>query len=134
MLRMEWLGLLGNDSVQRGNGSTPLYALADLMLLKMPFGDSERDLCVLHNVVEAEYPAGRRERVTATLIAYGEPGGESAMARTVGHTAAIAAVLILNGRIRERGVLITVLPSVYEPVLHELSKVGIAMSERVQVL
>ena len=43
------------------------------------------------------------------------------MARTVGLPAAIAARLILEGRIKASGVQIPVSPALYEPLLKELA-------------
>ena len=39
------------------------------------------------------------------LVAYGDPKGYSAMARTVGYTAAIAANMLLTGEIQKTGML-----------------------------
>lgn len=133
--RMEWLGLLSDDPIIWGQGApTPLDALANIMLAKMPFAEGERDLCVMNNVVGVEYPDGKQERVSATLVAYGRPGGDSAMAFTVGLTAAIGALHILDGRVTDRGVILPMLPSIYGPVLHDLSKAGVELSETVEVL
>ena len=63
---------------------------------------------------------GRQEKTFSTLLCFGIPDGESAMSRTVSLPAAIGARMILEGRITDRGVLIPVKPSIYEPILHEL--------------
>jgi saccharopine dehydrogenase-like NADP-dependent oxidoreductase len=73
--------------------------------------------------------AGRRESITSTLVDFGVPGGDTAMARTVGLPAAIGARLVLEGEIAATGVNIPVLPEVYEPVLEELERQGIVCSE-----
>jgi len=65
----------------------------------------------------------------AKLIDFGQPGGNSAMVRTVGFPAAICARLILEEKIRERGVLIPTVPSIYEPVLRELKTFSIRFRE-----
>jgi saccharopine dehydrogenase (NADP+, L-glutamate forming) len=51
------------------------------------------------------------------------------MVRTVGFPAAICARLILEEKIRERGVLIPTVPSIYEPVLRELKTFSIRFRE-----
>jgi saccharopine dehydrogenase (NADP+, L-glutamate forming) len=51
------------------------------------------------------------------------------MARTVGLPAAIGTRLILEGRIQAKGVLIPVLPEIYEPILDELREHGIAFKQ-----
>ena len=131
MVRMDWLGLLGDDPLPE-TGTSPLDSLATLMLEKMPFRHDERDLCVMQHEIEGTYPSGERQQVISTLVEYGQPEGDSAMARTVGLPAAIAAAMILDGRISDKGVLVPVVPSIYEPILDELTEVaGIAFAERV---
>jgi saccharopine dehydrogenase (NADP+, L-glutamate forming) len=133
MMRMDWLGLL-DDRLLPDTAKSPLDSLAALMLEKMPFHRDERDLCVMQHEIEGTYPSGERQQVTSTLVEYGQPGGDSAMARTVGLPAAIAAAMILDGRISDRGVLVPVLPSIYEPILDELTDVaGIAFTERITI-
>jgi len=136
MMRLEWLGLLGDELIAWGAAQkrSPLNGLAGRMLEKMPFAPDERDLCVMQHEIEGRYSSGQCERVTSTLVAYGEPGGDSAMARTVGLPAAIAATMILDGRISERGVLLPIAPGVYGPILDELADAaGVVFAERVTV-
>jgi saccharopine dehydrogenase-like NADP-dependent oxidoreductase len=51
------------------------------------------------------------------------------MAKTVGLPIAVAAKLLLEGQIKERGVQIPVHPDIYEPVLDELENLGITFRE-----
>ena len=52
------------------------------------------------------------------------------MSRLVGLPAAIAANLILRGRVTARGVQIPVLPELYDPILDELDEEGVKLEER----
>ena len=58
---------------------------------------SERDLIILRNDVGLRHPTGELETKHVTLVVYGEPNGFSAMAKTVGYPAAIAARMLLDG-------------------------------------
>lgn len=58
----------------------------------------ERDLVILRHDIDILWPDGRRELRGINLVAYGEPNGHSAMARTVGFPAAIAAKMVLDGK------------------------------------
>ncbi len=87
---------------------------------------------LVHEFVAA-YP-DRQESITSTLVDYGEPGGDTAMARTVGLPAAIGARMILEGEINLTGVHIPVLPEIYEPVLGELERLGITCVEKTEAL
>jgi saccharopine dehydrogenase-like NADP-dependent oxidoreductase len=134
--RMEWLGLFSEEPIPWDELPTrsPLDALASRMLAMMPLEKGERDLCIMQHEVVGEYPSGTRETITSTLVAFGEPDGDSAIARTVGLPAAIAATMVLDGRISDRGVLVPVLPSIYVPVLDELAaSAGVVFNERTAV-
>jgi saccharopine dehydrogenase (NADP+, L-glutamate forming) len=61
----------------------------------------------------------------------GEKGGDSAMAKTVGLPAAIAATLVLDGKIVGAGVQIPITPSIYQPILQELANCGISLNENI---
>jgi saccharopine dehydrogenase (NADP+, L-glutamate forming) len=52
------------------------------------------------------------------------------MAKTVGWPLAIAAGLLMHGKIKACGVTIPVTPEFYEPILSELKNLGIALSEQ----
>ena len=99
----------------------------------MQYGRGERDMILLRHEFIAEFPGGRREEITSTLIDFGVPGGDSAMSRTVALPAAIASRLILEGRIDRQGVCIPVEPAIFHPVLDELSTQGIHCVEKTTV-
>jgi len=132
--RFEWLGMFSDAPVGLDQGSN-LDILARLMLDRMTFKPRERDMVVLHHEFIADFPATRNSQpvthnIYSTLIAFGEPGGDSAMARTVSLPAAIGVRMILHGELKLTGVQIPVVPEVYEPVLAELTRQGIECKER----
>lgn len=127
--RLEWLGLLSNEPVSVDRGGA-IDVLAARMVEKMSFAEGERDMIILQHTFEASFPEGSGERITSTLIDYGIPHGDSAMARTVGLPPAIASKLILEGRIKRTGVHIPVLQDIYIPILEELRDLNIAFSEK----
>jgi len=127
MSNLEWLGLLSQDPIPPG-AHTLMDVLTQRMLNLMSFEPGERDLIILKHEFLAQYPQSQ-ERITSTLIDYGIPHGDSAMARTVSLPAAIAVRLILQGQIDERGVQTPVIPSIYNPVLTELEELGIRCDE-----
>uniref|UniRef100_A0A7V3PS87 Saccharopine dehydrogenase n=1 Tax=candidate division WOR-3 bacterium TaxID=2052148 RepID=A0A7V3PS87_UNCW3 len=131
--RLEWLGLFTDEPIAIEAGSN-LDVLAKAMLARMAYKPRERDMIVLHHQFEVEYPNRHRELLESTLIDYGEPDGDTAMARTVSLPAAIAVRMILEGKIKLTGVQIPVRRELYEPVLNELSKIGISFRERTQVV
>ena len=54
------------------------------------------------------------------------------MSRTVGLPAAIGVCMILDGTITDRGVLVPVKKSIYEPILKELKEMNISFTERLE--
>lgn len=127
--RLEWLGLLNDDPLPTEKGSA-LDILGARMLEKLQYESGERDMIVLQHTFEAFYPDGKEERITSTLIDFGIPDGDSSMARTVGLPPAIATKLILEGKIKETGVHIPVLPEFYIPILEELKQLDISFKEK----
>jgi saccharopine dehydrogenase-like NADP-dependent oxidoreductase len=128
---LEWLGMFSDQPV-RGDTTTMLDAMGDLMFEKLAFAPGELDLIVLFHDFQADFPDGHKEHITSQLIDFGIEGGDSAMSRTVSLPAAIAAHMILQGEISEPGVLRPVLPGIYDPVLDELANLNIACEEHTE--
>lgn len=131
--RLEWLGLLGSDPLPE-TANDPLTWLNILSLKMLPMKPGDRDMVIMHHEFTAEFPGGKRERITSTLLDYGIPGGDTSVARTVALPAGIAAKMILDGRLRRPGISIPVEPEIYEPILKELEEVGILFKEERTVL
>lgn len=125
--KIEWLGLT-SDQVLPKNTTNALDYMVHLCLQKLQFLPGERDMIVLHHIFDAELE-GKSRIITSTLVDFGIPNGQSAMARTVSLPAAIGTRMILQDKISLRGVLIPVNPEIYTPVLDELAALGIACHE-----
>jgi saccharopine dehydrogenase-like NADP-dependent oxidoreductase len=129
MANMEWLGLFSEGPLP--DAEAPVDILTAHMLDRMSYGPDERDMLVLQHTFIAEY-ADRSERITSTMIDFGIPGGDSSMNRTVGLPAAVGARFVLEERFTQPGVVVPVMPSLYEPVLVELQRLGISFTETVE--
>ncbi len=132
---MRWLGLF-SDEPTGCRGDTAAALLIDILSRKMPLADDARDMVVLKHDLEVAYPGGDRadERVTSTMVVKGEPGGMTAMAKTVGLPAALAARMVLTGQLDLTGCQIPTVPAIYEPVLEDLAHAGIGFAEQVEGL
>jgi len=126
---MKWLGLFSSTPLP--GPKAPVDILTAHMLEKMSYAPDERDMLVLQHTFIAEY-TGRKERITSTMIDFGIPGGDSSMNRTVGLPAAVGARFVLEGRFTTPGVIVPVMPELYEPALEELQRLGIQFTERVE--
>jgi saccharopine dehydrogenase-like NADP-dependent oxidoreductase len=126
--RMEWLGLFGNEPVAKG-ADNPLDILCARLIEKLAYSPGERDMIVLYHDFTAEYPGGKTQKISSTLIDFGIPNGASSMSRTVSLPAAIGTRLILEGKIARPGVHAPTSPDAYEPILAELATLGIRCKE-----
>ncbi len=132
LAKLDWLGLLDDVPLRVERGSA-LDLLAAKLLEKLQYEEGERDMVILQHEFIARYPR-HREKIISTLADFGAPGGDTAMARTVGLPAAIGAKLILQGQIRLKGVQVPVAPEIYGPVLKELEQQMITFEEKREVL
>ena len=130
---LAWLGLFDERPVQApGDKISPLDLMTQAMLERMQYAEGERDLIILVHHFDASYPGGKKEKISSTLIAFGKPGGDTAMARTVSLPAAIGVDLILRSQVTATGVQTPVTPEWYEPILAGLKELGIECVERVE--
>lgn len=129
--RFEWLGLFSNDPILvTGKPTTVLDILALRMADKMAYAKGERDMLVMQHQFIARFPDGKEEDITSTMVDFGEPNGDTSMARTVTLPAAIAVRMILTGKIHRPGVHVPVSPEIYNPVLDELATLKITCVEK----
>ncbi|MEJ2723007.1 MAG: aminotransferase class III-fold pyridoxal phosphate-dependent enzyme, partial [bacterium] len=110
--------------------NNPLDYLNVLTLEKMEIGKNERDMIVMHHEFLAEFPGGKKEFLTSTLVDYGIPGEDTSIARTVSLPAAIAVKLILDGKITDTGCHVPVSASIYNPILDALEPYNVVFKER----
>ncbi|MBI5511011.1 MAG: saccharopine dehydrogenase NADP-binding domain-containing protein [Deltaproteobacteria bacterium] len=130
---LRWLGMLGDRRLSAPQIS-PLDALAHLMIEKLSYRPGERDMLVMVHDFRIEGERGARERVTSTLVDFGQKRGDSSMARTVSLPAAISARMLLEGRLEATGVLRPLIPELYLPILDELAHLGIECKEKREAL
>ena len=130
--RLEWLGLFGNE-VLPDDKDNPLDYLNIITLKKLSLKSGERDMIVMHHEFIVENQSNN-EYITSTLVDYGIPNEDSAVSRTVALPAAIAVKMILNEKIKLKGVYIPVFPEIYNPILDELEQIGIKFIEKKEIL
>lgn len=61
-------------------------------------GKGERDMIMMRNDIGLRHLTGELETRHISLVVYGDHNGFSAMAKTVGYPAAIAARMVLDGQ------------------------------------
>ncbi|CAN1217016.1 Alpha-aminoadipic semialdehyde synthase [Linum perenne] len=102
---------------------------------RLAYSSTEQDMVLLHHEVEVEFPDGLlSENHRGTLLEFGSSKKSrttTAMALTVGVPAAVGALLLLEKKIKSRGVMRPIEQQVYEPALKILQAVGIKFIEKV---
>jgi saccharopine dehydrogenase (NADP+, L-glutamate forming) len=127
MQRLKWLGILGDEQIGLPN-ATPAEILQHVLEKRWKLRPEEKDIIVMQHEFEYELN-GEIKHLVTSLIVRGEDNFHTAMAKTVGLPVAVAARLLLEGKIQERGVQIPVHPDIYDPVLDELEALGIVFEE-----
>ncbi len=127
MRRLRWSGLFSSEKIGLTVG-TPAQVLEHILNKKWKLVQGDKDFIVMWHRFGYQ-SNGSAKRITAHLTAAGENELQTAMAKTVGLPLGIAAKLLLEGRIKERGVVIPVKKEIYGPVLDELKVMGISIVE-----
>jgi len=107
--------------------------LCDIFQEKLKFADKEKDCVYMHHIFEIQLnkESEQTRKLHSSMFCIGDAQGHgySAMAKTVGLPTAIAVQLILDRKVSERGILSPIHKDIYEPVLKELEKEGIKLTE-----
>ena len=125
--KFEWLGIFSDDK-QNIKNATPAQLLQSILEGKWRLSSDDKDMIVMqhqfHYILN-----GEKFKHTSSLVVYGETNVRTSMAKTVGLPVAIAAKLILENKIKSKGVSIPTKSEIYEPILKELSQNGIDFVE-----
>lgn len=125
-----FLGLDDNETlVNRG-----LCSAADLLQFavekKLGLRPYDKDMIVMLHEIGYEL-RGEAHEIRSSLVVKGENNLRTAMAKTVGLPLGIAARLILNGKLKLKGLHIPTVREIYRPVLKELESYQVKFSERI---
>jgi hypothetical protein len=124
-----FLGLDSNEEINLGMCSAA-DVLQFILEKKLALEKDDKDMVVM--VHEIEYEADEMKTgIKSSLVVKGEDNVHTAMAKTVGLPLGIAAKLILQGKIKETGLHIPIVSSIYTPVLKELEEHGIKFTESI---
>jgi len=127
--RIKWLGLFSNEIIGIDN-ATPAQILQHLLQQKWFLEKTDLDMIVMKHEIEYTKTEGSKiQKINSTLVVKGEDKTYTAMAKTVGLPMAIACKLILQNKIKAKGVQIPISHEFYEPILAELAKNGIQFLE-----
>lgn len=127
--KVEWLGVFEDKKIGLKN-ATPAQILQNLLEEKWMLKSNDIDMIVMQHQFEYMDANKNAKKITSSLVVKGEDQTYTAMAKTVGLPLAITAKLILQNKIKARGVTIPTIKEIYEPVLNELETMGIKFEEK----
>lgn len=130
--KLEWLGLFSDEPINLENAS-PAQVVEKMLVTKWKLSPGDKDMIVMQHIFDYRLQ-GQEKRLTSSMVVLGEDEVRTAMAKTVGLPVGIAAKLLLNGRISEKGVVMPLKPEIYGPILQELQEYGIHFIEEVTPL
>jgi len=125
--RVKWLGLFTNEIIGIDN-ATPAQILQHLLQQKWLLEKTDLDMIVMKHEIAFELN-NKNKKINSTLVVKGEDKTYTAMAKTVGLPMAIACKLILQNKIKAKGVQIPITTEFYKPILAELALNGIEFIE-----
>ncbi len=123
-----FLGMDDKKTLVNKGFCSPADLLQVAVETKLSLQPGDKDMIVmLHEFGYEE--AGKPVNIQSSLVVKGEDSLRTAMAKTVGLPLAIAAKLILKGKLKLTGLHIPTSEEIYEPVLKELAENGISFTE-----
>lgn len=108
--------------------ATPAQMLEKILSENWTLNPEDKDMIVMYHKFGYEID-GKKRQIDSKMVCLGEDQTHTAMAKTVGLPVAIAALLILNGKITTPGVQLPIRREVYDPILAELELHGVVFRE-----
>jgi saccharopine dehydrogenase (NADP+, L-glutamate forming) len=123
--KLRWLGLFDASVPADQKDMTAATMLLQLLEAKLtPLGD-EQDQAIMEHQLSYEFRDEHYE-FRATLVSKGDNVRDGALAKAIGLTCGIAAKSFLLGSITVKGLHTPVIREIYDPILNELSDLGVA--------
>jgi len=127
MYKLRWLDLFKPIKIGLKK-ATPAQILQHILLRKWVLDKDDKDMIVMQHRFEVAY-GDKKKTILSSMGVEGTDQVHTAMSKTVGYPVAIACKLILTGKLKDVGVKLPLKASVYEPILEELTTLGIHFIE-----
>jgi saccharopine dehydrogenase-like NADP-dependent oxidoreductase len=108
--------------------ATPAQILEKILIESWALEPHDKDMIVMYHKFGYVLD-GEEKQIDSKMVCIGEDQTYTAMSKTVGLPVAIAALLILNGKITTPGVQLPIRKEVYLPILEELEEHGVVFNE-----
>jgi saccharopine dehydrogenase-like NADP-dependent oxidoreductase len=123
------LDLFNPDKKVGLKNASPAQILEKILKDRWTLEPNDKDMIVMYHKFGYELN-GQKQQIDSKMVCMGEDQIYTAMAKTVGLPVAMAALLILNGKIKTPGVQLPIRKEVYMPILKELEEYGVVFKEQ----
>lgn len=123
--KLRWMGWFDSRWVN-AKEITPALLLRFLLQKKASLLPHDKDCILMRHQLEYISKEGRQQQFTASLLAQGEDGEDTALLKAIGLTAGAAAKMYLLNSLNAKGIHIPVSPEIYDPILNELDDLGVS--------
>ncbi len=128
--KMKWIGIFDNTKIGLKK-ATPAQILEHILKQKWQLHTNDKDMVVMwHKFIYRDVKTKLPVKLTSSLVVLGEDSEHTAMSKTVGLPLAVAAKLVLTGKLKLKGMFIPTHKLIYKPVLRELEQHGIEFKEK----
>ncbi len=124
------LDLFNNQKKVGLKDATPAQILQKILMDSWTLEEEDKDMIVMQHKFGYENASGEKKQIESSMVVCGDDQTYTAMAKTVGLPVAIAAIQILNGKIKTPGVQLPIKKEIYTPILKELEDYGIIFKEK----
>lgn len=126
--KLVWLGIFDDTPVGLKN-ATPAQILQKILEEKWTLEPEDKDMIVMWHKFGYKLH-GENKEINSSMVYIGRDQTFTAMSDTVGLPAAIMAKMMIQGQVKEKGVLLPLDKDVYLPLLTELEAFGIHFNEQ----
>ena len=126
--KLVWLGIFEDKKVGIKD-ATPAQILQKILEDKWTLEENDKDMIVMWHKLNFKLN-GENKEIRSYMTYIGEDQTYTAMSDTVGLPVAICAKMILNNKIKLKGVHLPIHKEIYLPILKELEDYGIVFKER----
>ena len=122
------LDLFNPNKIVGLKNATPAQILERILNDSWTLQPEDKDMIVMYHKFGYELN-GEKKQIDSKMVCLGDDQTYTAMAKTVGLPVAMAAIQILNGKIKTSGVQLPIQKEVYQPILKELEEFGVIFKE-----